>query len=450
MIRTGHVWSVDAKGGVIMSYVAFVGFAMMILITTLLLKKKVNTLFAFCIIPIIGAFLIGSNVTEVAGYIEIGLGKTLNMMLIMFFSLPYFSVMSEAGIFDMIVEWLLKRTKMSVVTVCVITVFVSLITEIDGSVTSTYLITVPMMLPLYKRLKIDPKVLLFLCSASMCTLFVTPWNGRTLRAATLLTEIPDPQNYIFNSLLPMMIFLIVLCTAAAVILAKRQEKLGAGRQAGDTAVEIVMEKSELVRPKLFWFNLLLTVALIVGLSVVPCEDYFVFAFGLIIALVVNYRDLGLQNKLLKKYAQELYPTACAVFLSGVVVGVLQESGMMDEMVGFLIRIIPSGLGAWVYLIIAVFSAPLMLIFTNDIWQYALVPIVAALSTKFGISNEVVVLTLLMNMGAMVSPVAQPQIYLACDLADKTELADYVKFSFIPLWLLSIIWTVTGFVLGIFR
>ena len=92
----------------------------------------------------------------------------------------------------------------------------------------------------------------------------------------------------------------------------------------------------------------------------------------------------------------------------------------------------------------------MLIFTNDIWQYALVPIVAGVSAKYGVPNEVVVLTLLMNMGAMVSPVAQPQIYLACDLADGTELADYVKFSFVPLWILTIVWIVAGYAIGIFR
>lgn len=108
------------------------------------------------------------------------------------------------------------------------------------------------------------------------------------------------------------------------------------------------------------------------------------------------------------------------------------------------------MGPWVYLIIALFSTPLMLIFTNDIWQYALVPIVAGVSSKFGIPNEIVVLTLLMNMGAMISPVAQPQIYLACDLADGTELADYVKFSFVPLWILSVLWVVIGYCIGVFR
>ena len=433
-----------------MSYTAIVGFVMMILITTLLLKKKVSTLFAFTIIPIVGAFLVGASVKDVCDYVNVGLDKTRDLMFIIFFSLPYFSVMSEAGLFDTIVEFLLKKTKLSVTVICVITVLISLITEIDGSVTSTYLVTIPMLLPLYKKLKIDPKVLLLLCSATMCALFVTPWNGRTLRAATLLTGIDNPQNYIFTELFPLMLFYIAACIVLAVILARSQMKKGAGLVDDGVAVEISMGNSELRRPKLFWFNLLLTVGIIVGLSVIPCPDYFVFALGLIIALTVNYPDLKLQGELLKKYSKEMYSTACAVFLSGVVVGVLSESGMMDAMVNFLIQIIPGALGPWVYLIIAVFSAPLMLIFTNDIWQYALVPIVAGVSAKYGIANEIVVLTLLMNMGAMVSPVAQPQIYLACDLADGTELADYVKFSFGPLWILTIIWIVAGYAIGIFR
>ena len=153
---------------------------------------------------------------------------------------------------------------------------------------------------------------------------------------------------------------------------------------------------------------------------------------------------------MKSYGKQMYSTACAIFLSGVVVGVLSESPMMDAMVDFLIGLIPTAMGTWMYLIIAVFSFPLMLIFTNDIWQFSIVPIVAALSTQYGVANEVVVMALLMNMGAMISPVAQPQLYLACDLGDKTELADYVKFSFKLLWVMNILWLVFGWALGIFR
>lgn len=249
-----------------------------------------------------------------------------------------------------------------------------------------------------------------------------------------------------------MLIYIAMCLGLAVLLARFQMKKGAGQVDESVIMEDLEKKdqSELRRPKLFWFNLLLTVLLIVGLSVVPAPGYVIFALGLVIALTVNYPDLSLQNQLLKKYSKEMYSTACAVFLSGVVVGVLSKSGMMDAMVQFLVGIIPSVLGPWVYLIIAIFSAPLMLIFTNDIWQYALVPIVAGVSANYGVPKEIVVMTLLMNMGAMVSPVAQPQIYLACDLADQTELQDYVKFSFAPLWIMNILWLVAGYALGIFR
>lgn len=168
-----------------MIYMAIVGFVMMILITILLLKKKVSPMFAFTIIPIVAAFLIGADVQRVSDYVSAGLQKTMSLMFIIFFALPYFSVVSDAGMFNDMVEGLLKRTKLSVTVVCIITVLVSMITQIDGSMTSTYLITIPMMMPLYKKLRMDPKVLLLLCSASLCALFTTPWSTKVLRAATL-------------------------------------------------------------------------------------------------------------------------------------------------------------------------------------------------------------------------------------------------------------------------
>ncbi|MFR8331590.1 MAG: hypothetical protein ACLU9S_03755 [Oscillospiraceae bacterium] len=92
-----------------MSYPAIVGFVMMILITVLLLKKTVSPIFAFTVIPIVGAFLVGSSVAEVCSYVETGLGKTMELMFIIFFSLPYFALMNDAGLFNRLVEILLKR-----------------------------------------------------------------------------------------------------------------------------------------------------------------------------------------------------------------------------------------------------------------------------------------------------------------------------------------------------
>lgn len=431
-------------------YTAIIGFLMMGIVTYLLIKKKVNTLFAFAVIPIFGAILLGFNLTEITGFVKSGLGKTSDMMLAMFFSLPFFSVMSEAAVFDIMVDWLLKHTKLSCVAVTLVTILVSLITELDGSVTSTFLITIPMLLPLYKKLKMDPKILVFLCCSTMCALFVTPWNARTLRAATLLPKIDAPQNYIFSNMLPMMLIYIGILVVFAIVLAKNEERKGAGVLApGESYKDIETKLPPLARPKYFWINMALIVILIISISATKLPMYFSFAVGLIIALMINYPDLKLQGELMKKYSASLYATAAAVLLAGVVVGVLQESGMVDAMVSMLLIFIPNALGPYVYIIIALLATPLMLLFTNDVWLYVLVPIIMGISSKYNIAGDVVIFTLMMNLGAMISPVAQPQLYLACDLAE-IDIADHVKYTFKKIWLLSILWTVIGFAIGTFR
>ena len=61
-----------------------------------------------------------------------------------------------------------------------------MIGHIDGAAATTYLITIPTMLPIYKKMHIRPTVLkLLLCGAAtgimnpMCS-----WGGPTIRAAT--------------------------------------------------------------------------------------------------------------------------------------------------------------------------------------------------------------------------------------------------------------------------
>ena len=332
----------------------------------------------------------------------------------------------------------------------VITVIVSFITELDGSVTSTFMITIPLLLPLYKRLKMDPRMLVFLCTVSMVVMFNTPWNARVLRSASLIPEINNPSNFIFLRTVPLQILLAVLMIVVAWLMGKRYEKkTGYVQNSCEQAdTESVLTKSDLNRPHLFWFNLGLTALLIVLMSFLPIPAYFIFALGLIIGLMVNYKDLGLQNKLLAKYAGSLFPVAPAVLLSGVVAGILQESGMLAEMVESLARIIPPALGPYMHIIIGFLAVPLMLIFTNDTWYYAFVPIMAAVGEQYGVPREMVVLTLMMNMGAMISPVAQPQLYLACELGE-IELADHIKFSFIPLVVINFIWVAAGMILGIY-
>jgi CitMHS family citrate-Mg2+:H+ or citrate-Ca2+:H+ symporter len=430
-------------------YLAVLGFTTMIVITVVLLKNKMSTLLAFTVIPVIAAVLAGGDPSTIGDWIKTGIGKTYSITLMMLFSLPYFMLIADVGVFDDIVKAIMKKVKITAPVVCILTVIVACICELDGSITSVFLITVPLMLPLYDKFHIDKKILLFLICVAILIMCNTPWNPKILRAATLV-DMDNAATSIFVKLVPIQIFMLVLLIVIAIYAGARQRK----EQSGDISIsnqELIAQfkDTELTQHRKLPFNLLFTAFLIFCLVVFSSiPQYYVFAFGLVVALQVNFPNLKQQTKLLKKYASSLFPVAPAVLLSGVVVGVMQESGMLDAMVQALMAIVPSALGPYLYIIIALFSTPLMLLFTNDTWFYALMPLVAAFSAQYGVPTITVVVTLFMNFGSMISVIAQPQLYIATDLSGIT-LDEHIKFSFLKLWAINVIVVIFGVLTGVF-
>lgn len=440
-----------------MSYTALVGFVMMIVIVVLLLRQKVSTIFCFTVVPIIAAILVGSNLTQIGKYVTKGLDMTTSVALIMLFSLPYFMLQADAGLFNGIVRRILKHVRLSPPVLTVLTVIIAMITGLDVSITSVFLITVPLLLPFYQKMKMNPTILVFLTTVGIINTYDVPWSARMLRSASLIPSLGSGgPMHLFLQLLPAQGIFTVLVLIMAAFLGWREGRRlkanGEGAESGKVDISDIKDDPELGRPKLFWANVVLTLLVIGGLCFMPeLPSYYVFAFGLVIALNLNYRDLKFQNKLLKKYASSLFPVMPAILLSGVVVGVMQYSGMMKAMVNALLNIIPQSFGPFVYIIVALFSTPLMFLFTNDTWYYVLMPIVASLMKAYGIPVEIVVLTLFFNMGAMLTPIAQPQIYIGTDLTNgAVDLSKYVKFSFAPVWIMSIAMTLIGLAMGVFR
>lgn len=439
---------------------AILGFATMIIVTVVLLKKWVSTLLAFTVIPLVAGFVAlavtGQNpfsiegISSIGDWIKTGIGMTQSITLMMLFSLPYFMLMADTGLFDDIVIAIMKRVKISAPVVCVLTVVVACIVELDGSITSVFLITVPLMLPLYEKFKVDKRILPFLIAIAILIMCNTPWNPKILRAATLVPDLPNASTALFIKLVPVQIFMVVLLVAVAAFFGVRSRKNADG-EVSITNEELLAQfkDTELTRHKNFVWNLLLTAFMIFCLIVFEkVPQYYVFALGLVIALALNYPDLSQQNKLLKKYAGSLFPVCPAVLLSGVVVGVMQESGMLDAMVQAMMAVIPSAMGPYVYLIIAALSTPLMLLFTNDTWFYALMPLVAAFSAQYGVPAEVVIVTLFMNFGSMISVIAQPQLYIATDLTGIT-IDEHIKFTWLKLWAINIAVVLFGVLTGVF-
>lgn len=429
---------------------ALIGFLIIIIMMVLIFKSKALPAFCFAVLPIIGAFICGFNLTEISEFIGKGVGSTWQTAILFIFSVTYFGIMNDAGLFDKLVDGLVQKAGKNITLILLFTSIIAMIGHIDGAAATTYLITIPTMLPIYKKMKIRPTVLLLLCGAATGIMNLVPWGGPTIRAAS--TAGVDATE-LWIKMIPMQIFGLVALLAIAVFLGrvetKRIAKLGLSM---DTETEEIIAQKEadnsLKRPKLLWFNLLFTLILIIALVRKWLPTYAVFMVGTIIVLAVNYPDPQLQQKRIQAHAPSSIMLTVTLLCAGVFLGIMTQSGMVLEMSTVLINALPVGLQRYLHYIVGALGAPLGMVLGPDPYYYGIMPIIGQIVEPFGITLDTVGRAMLIgeNVGLSVSPVVPPT-FLAIGLAG-VELKEHIKFSFLPLWALSVVMMLFAIVIGI--
>ena len=437
---------------------AAIGFGIIIVMMYMILREKALPAVCFVFLPIIGAFLAGFSVEEIAEFVKTGIGTTWSNAILFVFSIIFFGVMNDAGLFDKLVDGLLKVAGTNVIMIMVATTVIAIIGHMDGATASTYLITIPVMLPIFKRLNLRPTVLLLLVSAATGVMNLVPWGGPTIRAAT---AIGVDANDLWIAMIPMQIFGLVIALALAVFFGfveqKRIAVLGTTGGSGSLSELTVNASStgcyggtadeSLKRPKLLWFNLLLTIAVIVLLVVNIFPSYVVFMFGMLIALMVNYPDIKVQQQRIQAHAPGCIGLVVTLIGAGVFLGVFSNSGMIEAMTNFLIALLPESLQQYLHIIVSILGAPIGMIMGPDPYYYGVLPIIAGTVERFGITPVQVAHAMLIgeNVALAVSPCV-PTTFLAMGLAG-VELKDHIKFSFKWLWGISILMMVFALVVG---
>lgn len=428
--------------------VAVVGFAMIICIVALLLKGKMSPIVVLTVIPAVAALILGHGPVEIADFIKEGVKTTTNNGILFIFSVIYFGVMSDTGMFDVIVNFLVKKAGNNVIAVTVATAIIATIAHLDGTTATTVLITIPALYPVYKAMKIDAKILLCLTGACMGVMNLLPWGGPVARAATVLSM---DANDLWHILIPIQIVGLIFNIVVAVLLGMLAIKQGAGAGKGEKVEQDQKTKDEetaLRRPKLLIFNLALTIALIAVLSAGLVTSYVAFMIALSLALAVNYPDLKTQDKLVKKHAPAALIISATLFSAGAMVGIFDGTGMLTEMANAIMSIIPGFLGQFIHIIFGILALPLGLCIGTDAYFYGIMPLVMQVGETYGVASLSTALTMVIgkNLALMVSPLV-PATYLAIGLTD-VELKDHMKFSIPIYWGISIVMLVIGVILGI--
>lgn len=428
-------------------YLALLGFAMIVVFMALIMAKKLSPFTSLILIPVLFGILAGYG-WDTLTYAMEGIKSVASTFAMMTFAILFFGIMLTAGMFDPMVDKVVNWCKGDPLKVLVGTAVLAAFVSLDGDGTTTVMICCTALIPIYNRLGIRKIYLANLIILQNCIMNLIPWGGPTARVMSVMNL---DAGEILAPLVPGMVVSAVYVIGVSIYLGRKERKrLGVSNITNTVnRVEVSEEEAAWKRPKLIWFNLLLTAAIVVSLILGLASSAILFGVGTAIALLVNYPQQKVQRNVISSLAPDMINVIMMVLGAGVLMGVLngpENAGMSNAIAQFLVAVIPESLGRFFAVIIAVISAPGTYLLNNDAFYYGVLPPLAATAQAYGFTDLQIGFAALMGQAFhFLSPLV-PFIYLLMDQTEIT-LAEYQGYIF--RWCIGIfgIFMVVGLALG---
>ena len=431
------------------------GILTVVTLLALILFRVTSVLVALTLVPIVAA-LAGGFGTQIGAFAMEGIRGVTPIAALLAFAVVYFGVMNDAGLFDPLIRQLLRVAHRDPVRIAVGTAAVAAVAHLDGAGASTFMVTVPAMLPLYQRAGMSPLSLTCTTALAAGTMNMLPWGGPTNRAAVALqvglTELFIPL------LLPMLAGLAAVFALSAHIgmwERKRLRWLRNEEDGADADAEMRTETSPAAAATRLtgrWYlNAVLTVVTLAALfgEVLPLAVVFIVASA--IALLVNYPDAHAQRERLTVHGSAAMMMVTTVFAAGVFTGILTKSGMLGAVSADLVRVLPDAVLRHLPVLVGLTSMPLSLAFDPDSFYFGLMPVLARSSEAAGgsaIETARAALLGQMTTGFPVSPLT-PATFLLVGLAG-VDLADHQRRTIPYAFAVTVIMTVAALATGALR
>jgi len=413
---------------------SILGFAMVIVFMTLIMTRRISPMVALIGVPIVFALVAGFGGAALGAMMLKGIQALAPTGVMLLFAILYFAVMIDAGLFDPIVTRILRAVGNDPLRVVVGTAALAAFVSLDGDGSTTYMITVASMLPLYRRLGMDPLKLTCVTMLASGVMNLTPWGGPLARAASALHV--DPAEVFIGMLPAMGLGLVGVAVLAYVLGVQERRRLGRVELAPaavpaatteDTALLSSQADLSLRRPRLLWFNAILTIALMVALVAQWLPMPVLFMAGLSLALVVNYPRLEDQRRRIADHAKNVLAVVSLIFAAGIFTGVLAGTGMVGAMSQSFLSAIPGGWAGFLAPITALASLPFTYLISNDAFYFGVLPIVAKAAAAHGVAPvEMARASLVGQPIHLLSPLV-PSTYLLVGLAG-VEFSDHQRFA----------------------
>jgi CitMHS family citrate-Mg2+:H+ or citrate-Ca2+:H+ symporter len=447
----------------------------------LIMTKKLTPVLALIIVPTIFGLCAGAGL-GIGPMVMDSMKSMTSTAALLMFAIIYFGLMIDVGLFDPLVRFILRKLGNDPAKVVLGTAILAAAVSLDGDGSTTFILTTAAMLPVYLRLKMSPVVLTCVAGLANGTMNILPWGGPTARAATALKL---DVNDVFVPMVPSLIAGLIVVLAFSWLLGLQERNRlhsvapeiwgagdagmsdgGAGRfgfgfgrkgtgprlqgpgaavPAAGLASVAVLDRTEglvdasdsamadtaldpnrkTLRPKLFWFNLGLTVAVMGTLvaNVVPLP--FVFMVGSAVALLVNFPKVKDQGAQLIAHAPSIVAVVSMVMAAAVLTGVLNGTGMVKAMSTWLVQVIPADMGPLMAVITGLLSIPMTFFMSNDAFYFGVLPVLSETAAHYGVGAADMARASITGQPFHLQSPLVPAILLLVSLA-KVDLGDHHK------------------------
>lgn len=363
---------------------AILGYSIVIVFMVLIMMKKMTAFTSLIIIPIIFA-IIGGFGPKIGPFALAGIKSVSTTAVMLLFAIIFFGMMINVGLFDPLVNIIVKFVKGDPLKVLVGTAILSAIVSIDGDGTTTTMIVTSALLPIYKRLKIKPLYLATIIIMQNSIMNLLPWGGPTAR---IMSALNIDGGEMLNKLVPGMIFSVIYVIGVSYYLGLKERKRLGIIEVDSKALEQIAavtdpEELALRRPKLIWLNFAVTVVVMVLLVLGKLPSAVIFEIGVALALIINYPKLKTQREMIERQAGNAIQVVIMVLAAGIFMGILTESGMAEAIALNLASIVPKSFGNHWALVTAIVSVPGVFFLSNDAFYYGVLPVLAQAGAAYG-------------------------------------------------------------------
>lgn len=441
------------------------GLAIIFVTVGILIRGRVNPIIPMTLVPVIGAVIAGFGIEDIADFFGEGLSSVINVVVMFIFAIIFFGILQDVGLFTPVIRSLIKATRGNVMAVTIGTAAIGIVAHLDGSGSTTFLITIPALLPLYRALHMSRYVLITIVALAASVMNMVPWGGPLGRAGAVVEQ--DP-NDIWLHLLPIQGVAVVLIFAIAALLGWREKRrLAKLQESGEIKGAISVDVNSLADDfsakqaeeqqklgfryrKARWVtiaNIVVALAVLAALlsGLLPPAPAFLIATT--IALVVNFDGAMEQGDALRRHAPNALSMAGVIIAAAMFLGVLNETKMLEEIALSLVNILPESVAPYLHVIVGFIGVPLDLLTSTDAYYFSVLPIVQGTVESFGVSGMGAASALIIGnvVGTFVSPFS-PALWLALGLADG-QMGKYLKIAFPIAWVFSIFLVAIAFFTG---